>query len=38
MSKFLTYEDRLTIEKGLRENQSFGAIAKAVPTRISGSS
>ena len=28
MSKFLTFEDRLTIEKGLRENQSFGAIAK----------
>ena len=28
MSKFLTFEDRLTIEKGLRENLSFGAIAK----------
>ncbi len=30
MSKFLTFEDRLTIEKGLRENQSFGAIAKEI--------
>ena len=28
MSKFLTFEDHLTIEKGLRENLSFGAIAK----------
>ena len=28
MSRFLTFEDRLTIEKGLRENLSFGAIAK----------
>jgi len=28
MSKFLTFEDRLLIEKGLRENLSFGAIAK----------
>ena len=30
MSKFLTFEDRLTIEKGLRENLSFGAIAKEI--------
>lgn len=30
MSKFLTFEDRLTIEKGLRENQSFGAISKEI--------
>ena len=30
MSKFLTFEDRLIIEKGLRENQSFGAIAKLI--------
>ena len=30
MSKFLTFEDRLIIEKGLRENQSFGFIAKAL--------
>ncbi|WP_051684972.1 helix-turn-helix domain-containing protein [Clostridium sp. KNHs205] len=28
MSKFLTFEDRLIIEKGLCENQSFGFIAK----------
>lgn len=28
MSKFLTYDNRLTIEKGLREQQSFGAIGK----------
>ena len=28
MSKFLTFEDRLIIEKGLRDNQSFGAIGK----------
>ena len=30
MSKFLTFEDRLTIEKGLRENRSFGTIAKEI--------
>ena len=30
MSKFLTFEDRLIIEKGLRDNQSFGAIAKEI--------
>ncbi len=30
MSKFLTFEDRLIIEKGLCENQSFGFIAKAL--------
>ena len=30
MSKFLTFEDRLTIEKGLRENKSFGAISKEI--------
>lgn len=28
MSKFLTYDNRLTIEKGLREHLSFGAIGK----------
>ena len=28
MSKFLTFQARLTIEKGLRDNQSFGTIAK----------
>ena len=30
MSKFLTFEDRLLIEKGLRENLSFGAIANEI--------
>ena len=30
MSKFLTFQARLTIEKGLRENQSFGTIAKEI--------
>lgn len=30
MSKFLTFEDRLIIEKGLRENQSFGFNAKVL--------
>ena len=30
MSKFLSFEDRLVIEKGLRENQSFGSIAKEI--------
>ncbi len=30
MSKFLTYEERLTITKGLKEALSFGAIAKEI--------
>jgi len=30
MSKFLSFEDRLTIEKGLCENRSFGTIAKEI--------
>ena len=30
MSKFLIFEDCLIIEKGLRENQSFGSIAKEI--------
>jgi IS30 family transposase len=30
MSKFLTYEDRLTIAKGLKETLSFGAIATLI--------
>lgn len=30
MSKFLTYEERLNIAKGLKECQSFGAIAKQI--------
>jgi IS30 family transposase len=28
MSKYLTYEERLAIEAGLKENLSFGTIAK----------
>jgi len=28
MPEFLTFEDRLTIEKSFRENLSFGAIAR----------
>ena len=30
MSKFLSYEDRLLIAKGLQENSSFGKIAKEI--------
>jgi len=31
MSKFLTYEERLAIARGLKESLSFGAIAKENP-------
>lgn len=30
MSKFLTYEERLLIEKGINEQKSFGEIAKSI--------
>ena len=30
MSKFLTYEDRLEIARGLKEHQSFGAIGRSL--------
>ena len=30
MSKFLTYEERLEIQKGLKEQLSFGQIAKTI--------
>lgn len=30
MSKFLTYNDRLTIEKGLTQNKSFGEIGREI--------
>ena len=30
MSKFLTYNDRLIIEKGLTQNKSFGEIGKEI--------
>lgn len=30
MSKFLTYDERLEIQKGLKEQLSFGQIAKLI--------
>ena len=38
MSKFFTYDDRLEIQKGLKENESFKSIAKRLgksPSTIS---